>query len=87
MIKTFYDTNACLELQGKIFDFPFVISSKTLEEIENIKTSDNKDYDIKFKARKLIRLLDLNKDKYEVMVTNQSILRVIEEFGLLHFRK
>ena len=82
MNKYFYDTNACLELQDKIFDSPFVISSKTLEEIEHIKTSDRKDADIKYKARRLIRLLDSNADKYQVAITYQDNNKVIEEFDL-----
>lgn len=82
MNKYFYDTNACLELQDKIFESPFVISSKTLEEIEHIKTSDRKDADIKYKARRLIRLLDCNADKYEVAITYQDNNRIVENFDL-----
>ena len=33
----FYDTNALLELMDDILVEPFVISSVTLEELENIK--------------------------------------------------
>ena len=39
----FYDTNALLLLKEKAFGEKFVISSITLEELENIKTSRNKD--------------------------------------------
>ena len=35
--KLFLDTNALLNLQQAAFKEPFVISQKTLEEIENIK--------------------------------------------------
>ena len=82
MTKYFYDTNACLELQDKIFESPFVISSKTLEEIENIKTSDRKDADIKYKARRLARLLDSNSDKYQVAITYQDNNKTIDNFNL-----
>ena len=41
----FYDTNALLELQEEILEEPFAISSVTLEELENIKTSKNKSSD------------------------------------------
>ena len=82
MTKYFYDTNACLELQDKIFESPFVISSKTLEEIENIKTSDYKDADIKYKARKLTRLLDSNYDKYQVAIVYQDNDKLLDRFNL-----
>lgn len=82
MTKYFYDTNACLELQDKIFESPFVISSKTLEEIENIKTSDRKDADIKYKARRLARLLDSNSDKYQVAIVFQDNNKLLDRFNL-----
>ena len=40
--KKFYDTNAVLKLQSKIFENEFVLSSTTLHELEYIKTSKNK---------------------------------------------
>ena len=55
----FYDTNTLLDLQEKAFDERFVISSKTLEEIENIKISDRKSEEVKFKARCISRLLNM----------------------------
>lgn len=68
----FYDTCALLALQEKVFDDEkkFLISSTTLNELENIKTSFNKDNDIKWTARKLIRLLSENEDKYEIILYN-----------------
>lgn len=60
----FYDTCSLLSLQEKAFENFFYISSITLDEIENIKTSANKDNEIKFKARKILRLLHKNLDKY-----------------------
>lgn len=83
MTKYFYDTNACLELQDKIFESSFVISSKTLEEIENIKTSQNKDSDIKYRARKLSHLLDDKSDAYQVAITYEEVFKVIEDFYLM----
>ena len=46
----FYDTNAILKLQDKIFEEDFIISSVTLQELEHIKVSRNKDDQIKYKA-------------------------------------
>ena len=39
----FYDTNALLELMDKAFEDEFYLSSKSIEELENIKVSQNKD--------------------------------------------
>lgn len=64
----FYDTNAILELQDKAFDKYFVISSISLQELESIKTSGKKDEETKYKARKILHLLDENKDKYDVVI-------------------
>lgn len=80
--KNFYDTNAILELQDKIFESPFVISSKTLEEIESIKTSFKKDSDIKYKARKLSRLLDSNSGRYHVEIVTRDNDIILEQFNL-----
>lgn len=51
MIK-FYDTCSLLLLGERLFETqePFVISSITLKELEEIKTSANKDADIKYSA-------------------------------------
>ena len=40
--KKFYDTNAILDLQDKMFEEDFCISSISLQEMENIKTSEKK---------------------------------------------
>ena len=69
----FYDTNAILKLQDKIFEEDFIISSVTLQELEHIKVSRNKDDQVKYEARKALHLLDDNSDKYEVVVYDNAI--------------
>ena len=69
----FYDTNAILKLQDKIFDEDFIISSVTLQELEHIKVSRNKDDQVKYEARKVLHLLDDNSDKYDVVVYDNAI--------------
>lgn len=64
----FYDTNALLTLQEQILKEKFVISSITLQELEDIKTSYKKDQEVKYKARKAIHILDENPDMYDVVV-------------------
>ena len=64
----FYDTNALLTLGEKIFeDEMFYISDISLMELEHIKTSKNKDENIKYKARKLTRLLCDNIGRFDVV--------------------
>ena len=59
----FYDTCSLLnELHSAFENDFFYISSVTLEELENIKTSSSKDQDIKYRARQLLHLLFENKD-------------------------
>lgn len=64
----FYDTNALLTLQEQVLKEKFVISSITLQELEDIKTSYKKDQEVKYKARKVIHILDENPDMYDVVV-------------------
>ena len=78
MAKRFLDTNSILTDCTDISNV--VISSKTLEELENIKTSSHKDNDIKYKARVAVRAI--REQKPEVVVVQQSDYDKIEEFGL-----
>ena len=78
----FYDTNALLELQEEVLGEKFAISSVTLEELENIKTAKNKTEEIRYKARKIVHILDENRDKYEVVVYNKKIEQDIINLGL-----
>lgn len=78
----FYDTNALLELQEEVLGEKFAISSVTLEELENIKTAKNKTEEIRYKARKIVHILDENRDKYEVIVYNKKIEQDIITLGL-----
>ena len=63
----FYDTCALLNQLHHAFEQPFLISNITLRELEGIKTSAHKDPEIKFKARRLIHLLDENEEQYKVL--------------------
>ncbi len=78
----FYDTNALLELQEEILTEDFAISSISLEELENIKTSRNKTEEIRYKARKLVHLLDENSGKYHVVIYNKDIEQLIIDLGV-----
>lgn len=80
----FYDTNALLELREKLLDSDekFYLSSISLKELENIKTSKNKDENLKYKARKLVHLLDENPDKYKVIIYDNWCKELIENLQL-----
>ena len=78
MAKRLFDTNAILTDCTDISNV--VISSKTLEELENIKTSSHKDNDIKYKARVAVRAI--REQKPETIVVQKSDYDKIEELGL-----
>ena len=61
MIYNFYDTSSLLLKASNLFEDEeekIVISSITLSELEEIKSSSVKDADIKFAARRLLDLLE-----------------------------
>ena len=78
MIK-FYDTSSLIKKVNSLFDSNeiFVISSITLEELENIKTSSKKDNDIKYAARHLLQFMDLYPDRYQVIFFKPNDLKPI----------
>lgn len=82
LYKLFLDTNALLNLQEAAFKESFVISQKTLEEIEKIKNDSRKDGEIKYKARQIAHLLDEKYGEYEVVKVDSNIKTIIENFDL-----
>lgn len=78
MAKRFLDTNAIISDCTDISNV--LISSKTLEELENIKSSSHKDNDIKYKARVAVRAI--REQKPEIVVVQKSDYDKIEELGL-----
>ena len=75
----FYDTNAVLDLQDRIFDTKFYLSSVTLQELEKIKTSSRHDEAVKYKARKILHLLDEKSDEYKVVIYTTAMENIINE--------
>ena len=74
----FYDTNALLELQDKIFEEKFYISQQSLIELEDIKINRNKDEETKFKARHIARQLWNHKEDYQVIYPFKEIKKTLE---------
>lgn len=96
-----YDTCSLLEQAGHLFDtndYKLVISSISLEELENIKTSARKDTDVKYAARRVLRDLEDHygafeivlydeayADKDEINITNDSkIIATARQFAAAH---
>lgn len=78
-----YDTCALLQaIESGIELKDFCISSITLEEIENIKTSSHKDEHTKFQARKASLFLRNNPNLYTVVVYVTSLDEAIQQRGL-----
>lgn len=78
----FYDTSSLLLVTEEKLDEYFIISSISLYELESIKTSRNKDYDVKMAARHILHKLFENQGKYKVIIYQPNML---ELFGDKHF--
>lgn len=78
----FYDTCALLNMQESAFKEHFAISSITLREIENIKTAQNKDEDVKWRARNITKLLKENPDSFTVKVLYGEQVVKLDEYML-----
>ena len=80
----FYDTNVLLQGGKEFLQKNFAISIVTLKELQNIKTSTYKDPEIKYKARKAVRWLAENRNKYlifkkEEYSSSTPDLQIIED--------
>ena len=83
--KKLYDTCSLLaEIDNDdLFAERFYVSSITLHELENIKSSKNKTEDVRYKARKLSHLLDEHYNDYDVIVySNQIADYITNKLGL-----
>ena len=81
----FYDTCSLLLKASHLFDDEnekIVISSITLQELEDIKTSSHKDADIKYSARKLLKVLNDNISKIDIHIFKESMLKPFYEKDL-----
>lgn len=84
MAKKFYDTNILLNHSELLEDLSdVVISTVTILELEDIKTSSHKDSETKFKARKAVRTIRdavVNKQLL-VMPIDNLILAIADKMG------
>ena len=87
MTYKFYDTCSLLLKTNHLFDeedVKVVISSISLQELEDIKTANNKDAEIKYSARKLLNILNENPEAYEIWIFKEEMLKPIIEKGFDH---
>lgn len=61
----------------------FFISSITIEELEGIKTSVHKDYEIKQTARELSRFLNENSEQFTIVIYDQEKEDYLKEHGMI----
>ena len=73
----FYDTSSLLLLTDEELNEQFIISSITLNELENIKTSRSKDYDVKAAARRILHKLFENQGNYRVVIYYPEMLELL----------
>ena len=82
----FYDTSSLLIVREELFEenkySRFGISSITLQELESIKVSTDKDSEIKYAARRLLSALNENFDKFDLVIYKPDMLKPIKEKGL-----
>jgi predicted ribonuclease YlaK len=84
MTYKFYDTCSLLLKGEHLFDDKdtrVVISSITLQELEDIKTANNKDAEIKYSARKILRLLNEKPFMYDIWIYKDSMLKPFADKG------
>lgn len=87
MTYKFYDTCSLLLKTNHLFDeenVKVVISSISFQELEDIKTANNKDAEIKYSARKLLNILNENPKAYEIWTFKEDMLKPIIEKGFDH---
>ena len=80
----FYDTCSLLLGGESIFDKKehFLISSITLQELERIKISSNKDIETKYSARLVLHLLDTHSEIYQVIIHDKDNEECIDAYPI-----
>lgn len=83
MTYKFYDTCSLLLKSTHLFDddnTQVIISSITLQELEDIKNSSRKDENIKFTARAVLNILNNNPEAYEIHIFKPEMLDKFKQF-------
>jgi predicted ribonuclease YlaK len=77
----FLDTSSLLILKERLLDIqePIAISSITLVELEKIKSSQNKSFDTKLAARRVIKILEEHPETFKTICYQSSMKQFIED--------
>lgn len=80
----FFDTCCLISDYKKIFkeEKTFYISSITLNELENIKSSGTKDEETKYSARQILRFLEANEGSFTIVPYTTDLDKKIEKYKL-----
>lgn len=79
----FYDTCALLDAPNIFNEEDLIfISSITISELEGIKSSGTKDEEVKYKARKVLKQLEDNQNKYNIVLYNPQWDKIIKKYHL-----
>ena len=81
-MNKFYDTSSLLLLNKELSQEKIIISSISLTELEEIKSSSRKDEEVKAAARQLLHWFDVHPEAYHVVIYNSYMLKNIEAAGL-----
>ena len=87
MIYKFYDTCSLLLKANSLFDdedVKVIISSITLQELEDIKTANNKEAEVKYFARKILNVFNEHPGAYEISIYKDNMLEPIVSKGFDH---
>lgn len=93
MIFKCYDTCSLLKSADNLFnnsdEFKLLITSITLEELEQIKTSSNKDSETKAAARKVLSSLEQHSEEFKILLYRDTIgeLMIKDSFNLTNDAK
>lgn len=78
-MKKVIDTNILINYPEFILENDCIIPSVVISELENIKTGNKRDEDVKFRARVAVRMLEDNSDKYEIFVVNNEVYDIVSK--------
>lgn len=84
-MRYFLDTNVLLEDVEYYSSIPFIISSVSLVELEDIKTNKLKSEDVRASARNAIKWLSDHHGEYDVVVYSTDFDKIAERFNLDSF--
>jgi len=76
------DTNILLQYPEIILEQECIIPTIVIQELENIKTSNSKTEELRYKARHAVHVLDENADKYTVCIVDNIIYEIVKEHNL-----